>query len=167
MIYRKSAGFIYPSLNFQNCSIENRWIYLSLPYHDFSFFFICTGGRGGLWWRASQTEKPQAAAAVVKTLHVHVLRGVAVSALPRNVWIASGISAGRGEGSPPADYHYGNTTWSFQVHRVRVCVSVCTTSQPEKKQNKNDLLSHVLKKDKDGSHLFFFDQLVFSCGLFI
>lgn len=30
MIYRKSAGFIYPSLNFQNWTIENRWIYLSL-----------------------------------------------------------------------------------------------------------------------------------------
>lgn len=38
---------------------------------------------------------------------------------------------------------------------------------PGKKKKKPDLLSHVLKKDKDGSHLFFFDQLVFSCGLFI
>lgn len=37
----------------------------------------------------------------------------------------------------------------------------------KKKKKKPDLLSHVLKKDKDGSHLFFFDQLVFSCGLFI
>lgn len=50
MIYRKSAGFIDPSLNFQNWSIENRWIYLYLylTMISLSSFFICTGGRGGL-----------------------------------------------------------------------------------------------------------------------
>lgn len=98
---------------------------------------ICTGGRGGLWWRASQTEKSQAAAAtLVKTLHVCVRRRVTVFTFPRNAWIAPGIPTGRGEGFPPADYHYGNTTRSFQVQHA--------SSQPEIKDIKDkDFLVHL------------------------
>ncbi len=79
---------------------------------------LYTGGRGGLWWRGSQTAKPWAAAPLAEVSQVCVFRWVNASAVLRNAWNTCGVPAWGGEGLPATDHHHGNTAWSFQVRCV-------------------------------------------------
>lgn len=105
----------------------------ALKWFTSSFLFFCDkhaiplcvyiGGGGGHWWRPSQTAKPQAAETLAETSQVCVARWGAPPASPRNVWNATGVPVGGGQGFPATDHHHGNTTWSFQVQCVCVVVA--------------------------------------------
>ena len=86
-------------------------------------FCFHKGGRGGLWWRSSQTAKPQAAGSLAQVSQVCVLRRVAAAAFVRNVRNASGVPAGGGQESPATDRHHGNITRSFQVWILHVALT--------------------------------------------
>lgn len=167
MIYRKSAGFIYPSLNFQNWSIENRWIYLYLTMISLSSLSAQEEEEG------SDEEHPKQRSPRQQPLWLKPSMCVSLEELqcPPSLEMSESPLVSPLEEVKVLHPQIITMATLHEASRYTVweCAFLCARHHNQKKPQKNpDLLSHVLKIDKDGSHLFvFFDQLVFSCGLFI